>query len=335
MFAHILARIPNGLVSPAVKDLFKKLVRKLPKEFTRNGLFECPLDTAAPVSDLSFYIRAGNKGREILAGNHPLFPNASEWHHIRSFAASWARPGHPFHQNISHMGIEFDLAGLERAVPVPGVFFNANAVPGRKEYNWIADGLACLRGDALPKTMKARLTHCLEALPQHAGVAYAAVMLSRPGSAVRLVLCIPRAALGTYLTRINYPDNTQEVTDLAAGLSQTAQLRYSLDISHTVSPRIGIECFPKEKTLAQQEKWPPLLNYFSDHALALPEKTAGLLDWLKKDHKPGDTRVLKKICHIKVLHEPGNPLTAKAYPEFCEIDEMDLLFAKLLKRCAK
>ncbi|MEQ8171079.1 MAG: hypothetical protein ABRQ38_19470 [Candidatus Eremiobacterota bacterium] len=50
--------------------------------------------------------------------------------------------------------------------------------------------------------------------------------------------------------------------ELVSELNQFTHLRYNLDISQEVLPKIGIECFLIDKTKSHKEIWANALNHF-------------------------------------------------------------------------
>jgi len=66
IFDRIAPHMPESLISREVMSLFKEMNDKFPVSITDNELFECPLGTDGPLSDLS--LSASAAGREIIAG---------------------------------------------------------------------------------------------------------------------------------------------------------------------------------------------------------------------------------------------------------------------------
>jgi hypothetical protein len=347
LFEEVIPHMPEKLVSPEVMSLFKKLLEKFPEELTSDGLFECPLGTDNPLSDLSLFVN--ETGREIIAGTREgaeleqSLLRSPVWKRIRSFCAKWFFQ--EICQNKGTMWLEFDRESLRKEIPLPGIFFNARISQERdfsshrvNACTCIIEGLECLRGRPLKKEIRENLIHCLGALPDKGSLDFAALMLSRPLDAVRVVIRIPEGELKDYLSCISYPGDSQHVLDLVTELSQFTHLRYNLDISHKVMARIGIECFLRDKKKAHKERWEQFLIHLAGRSLCVTEKKDALMDWightrvtLPQDPEP--YYIFRRICHIKVVYEKDKPLLAKAYPEFFGIPHMDLILHRLVESC--
>ncbi|MHC9540773.1 MAG: hypothetical protein AB9903_14810 [Vulcanimicrobiota bacterium] len=345
VFERVISYMPENLVSPDVVSLFKQLNEKFPEKLTDNVLFECPLGTGDPVSDLSFSV--SEPGREIIAGKvkgveiaESLF-TSQIWNRIRSFCEK--RFLSEMYYDIGSMFLEFDLESLRKDILTPGVFLNTHISAERdlscqkmNRYTWIIEGLECLRGRPLEKEIKDNLVYCLDALPDKESLDYAALMLSRPQNSVRIVVRMPADALKDYLSLIKYPGDGQELYDLVTELSQFTNLRYNLDISDQVLSRIGIECSLIDRKKAHREKWMKFLNHLVERSACIPEKRDALMEWLGYIYValPQDSEpyyIFRRISHIKVVYEKGKPLLAKAYPDYFRILEMDLIFNNLVE----
>jgi hypothetical protein len=348
MFKIILPHIPENLVSSEVIAVIKNLNEKFPAELIAGGLFECPLGVKDRVSDLSLGLN-GRSGREILAGQKEGIEidtsllKSPVWRQIRSFCEMWSLTEGLFYKNTSNLWLEFDLDSLHKKIPLPGVFFNVSASEGKGvsickagKYDWIIEGLECLRGKPLKKEIKNKFIYCLDAFPYDGRLAFAALMLSRPVNAVRVVVSIPDEELKDYLTDIKYPGDVEEVMDLVSELTQFTNLRYNLDISHEMLPKIGIECFLKDKTKTHKETWVKFLDHLAGPFLTIQEKSNSLLSWIGHTYttlpyESEPSYIFRRISHIKVIYEKDKPLTVKAYPAFSRTFEIDLLYEKCSK----
>ncbi len=355
VFKYIIPHISENLVSSEVIALITKLNEKFPADLISIGHFECPLGINEPVADFSFVLN-GWTGREILAGSKDrvskdrvsidtsLF-KSSVWRQLRCFCQMWSLPEGLLYKNTSNLWLEFDLKSIRKKTPVPGVFFRtSNSVVNECSllnggiYNWIIEGLECLRGKPLKKDIKDKFIYCLNACPDNGRLTYAALMLSRPVDAVRAVLAIPDEKLKDYLTDIKYAGDIPEVMELVSELNQFTHLRYNLDISQEVLPKIGIECFLIDKTKNHEEIWANALNHFLKHYPVNQEKIASLLSWIGHTYttlpyESEPSYILRRINHIKVICEKDKPVTVKVYPEFSKNFEIDILYEKLLQEC--
>ena len=182
MFTHLITHIPENLVSSEVIAVIKKLNEKFPAELIRGGLFECPLTVKNPVSDLSLIIN-DRAGMEIIAGNtegisiDTSLAESPVWRQIRLFCEMWSLPEGLLYKNTSKLWLEFDLDSMRKKVPLPGVFFSicpseekVGGIYQGGRYNWILEGLECLRGKPLKKEIKDKFISCLDAFPDNGGI---------------------------------------------------------------------------------------------------------------------------------------------------------------------
>jgi hypothetical protein len=346
IFDRTAPHMPESLISREVMSIFKELNDRFPVSITDNEIFECPLGTDDPLSDLSLSVSAA--GREIIAGiregpgmDRSLLKSRI-WKRIRSFCKRWCLQESS--GNTGAMGLEFDLQSLGRRIPVPGVFIYGHVPEGKEfschrsdRYRWIIEGLECLKGRPLKREISDNLIHCLDAIPDEGAMDYAGLMLSRRQDLVRAVIRIPSESLREYLKVIKYPGDLQKLFDLVNELSRYSSLRYNLDISGAVRSRVGVECFPIDKARGQREKWERLLSLLVERSLCVEQKKDALMDWLGYEQVtlPAGIEpyyIFRRIDHIKVTYEMNRPLLAKAYPDFLRIPEMDLIFNNMMEK---
>jgi len=348
IFEQVIPYIPEKLISRDVIAVITGMNEKFPAQLISGGLFECPLSESNPVSDLSLIID-GQAGREIIAGKadgisiHSSLYKSPAWGRIQHFCKIWSQPEGLLHEKASKLWLEFDLDSMRKKAPVPGVFFGVcpseekgAGIHDRGKYDWIMKALESLKGKQLKKEIKDKLVYCLDSFPDCGGLAYVALMLSRPVDAVRIVADIPDQNLKEYLAEIKYPGDIEEISDLVSELAQFTLLRYNLDISREMLPKIGIECFPKGRPETHKELWPGLMDHLAARYPLLREKSDSLLSWsgqtlttLPFDSEP--SYIFRRISHIKLTCERDKPLYIKAYPAFNRIFEIDVLFERLAK----
>lgn len=274
---------------------------------------------------------------------HPI------WSHLRAFSARWTTPGSSLHDRVENVWLEFDVEGPAPPVPVPSVFFGPRggirrhprdtsiAPPEEAPYAWVTrEGLAPLLGHAVPAHVEAGLFACLDALPAGAQVFQVGVMLARPAGAVRLCIAnIPLDQIDAYLQRIRWPGSAGHLRSQLAFLGPFADFfALDIDVEGAVRPKIGLECYMAGfKQPAQEPRWQALLDALVERGLCVPAKRDALLTWpgYERDESspdlwPGNLLLASRLLgprvssalsrtlhHIKIGHEPGRPLEAKAY----------------------
>jgi hypothetical protein len=160
------------------------------------------------------------------------------------------------------------------------------------------------------------------------------MMLARPGETVRICIRgVPAEQRLELLRRIGWPG---DVAELAARLADLPALADSVDLDLDLLPgvgeKLGLECsfFP-----GHPDRWgfPAFVDALVERGLCLPDKRAGLLAWSGGVHErtrpeewPADLRrrsaelgpgtasaFIRWPYHVKLVHQPGRPLEAKAY----------------------
>ncbi|MBF0516338.1 MAG: hypothetical protein HQK97_04340 [Nitrospirae bacterium] len=220
---------------------------------------------------------------------------------------------------------------MKKKEPVPGVYFNVRQVSGNSEdkmkesngaeYKLVIGVLEQLRGRPLRNEVSSRLRKCFEALPKASTVDHAGIMLSRNQNVARMVLTIDKETLQDYLVEIEYPGSIQEVLELTAEFGQFANIRYIIDVSDTVLPKIGMECLVLNDNGDNKSVWERLLGYLVARSLCIPQKMDALLSWpghasalLASDLWP--SYIIRRISHIKIVCQNKGPLEAKGYLQF-------------------
>jgi hypothetical protein len=185
--------------------------------------------------------------------------------------------------------------------------------------------------------IESNLRLCADSLPAGATISHLGAMLSRSVKAVRVnVKGISPEQLLDYLMQIGWSDPTNTFSTLTSTLSEFVDsILLSFDVGVTVLPRIGLECFLNNQP-CDEPRWQLFLDYLIERKLCTLAKQNALLNWPGFSHKSsvpdlwpsnisfGDRLLGSRafslfsrwISHIKLVHQPGNPLEAKAYLGF-------------------
>jgi hypothetical protein len=216
-------------------------------------------------------------------------------------------------------------------VPIPS-FFIEYADAAHRRLEALEESLALLWGEPLAPAVRERVVACLEALPPGARVSAVGAMFSRRFDGVRLCFHgLGRDTLPDYLSRIGWPGERAEVEALLAGVADRVErLVLCLDVGASVLPKVGVECHQAESLQEPDAtRWSLLLERLVEQGLCLPARREALLGWLGNTHArslPGNLRArceamgaqarpvfLRRINHIKLVHQPGQRTEAKAY----------------------
>ena len=226
-------------------------------------------------------------------------------------------------------------------IPVPGVFWTIDKTPGTpvgedrnaditRDRVQIKEVLELLREKPIIDEINSRLLYCLKALPERSEVNYAAAMLSREQEATRIVISLAREGLAHYLADIGYPGSIEQVMEVCSELGQFGNLRYLLDISDTVLPRVGVECFINPEPETYRTAFTSVIDYLVSRSLCLPEKSTAFLSWpghasTQLPNELFPSYIYRLISHVKVVCQDNLPLEAKGYLSFGRRFTRDIL----------
>lgn len=348
IFDELRPHIPGALVSPEVIAAMRELNEKLPAALSTSGGLECYLGTRDAIADWQLCLFGDGIGREIVAGRLPLADIDSSlfgdpaWRQVRNFSQHWADPSSLLNQKVECLWLEFDCADARGSVPAPGIFFSTYDIPGEssggntpknqgERYAWVINAFELLQGAPLRKEMSRKLCSCFDALPEEAQVQYSAMMLSRGRDAARIVVMLDPNTLPEYLARIEFPGSISSVMEVTADMARFAWGRYLIDISDTVLPDIGVECFiAGHDPESSKVLWNALLDRLLERGLCVPEKRDAFLAW--PGHSPATLPnelfpcyIFRKINHVKIVCRGSGRLEAKGYLKFSRMFTADIV----------
>lgn len=326
----VASQLPHELVSPAALARIRSLARRLPP-LTMAG-FECPLQTEQPGADFAVAVRPGMGDRELLvrwlaeAPAAGRAPDTRAWDRLRDFCTRWADPTSEIYDAVGTVWLEYDAAGSDTDSPVPNVLVGLMQRPGmtRDDSLRVAElALELLLGGPLPVGIAHNLALCHSALPPEGALFQVGVMLGRNQPGVRAcVATLPTTDIGAYLARIGWPGPVDELAGLLGPLTTCpVQMALGLDVGPVILPRIGVEYYPEwERRPWLDPRWTALLDHLVAAGLCTPQKHDTLLAW------PGRTYArflwtstfLRGLNHVKLVYQPGSPLSAKAYFGFAQ-----------------
>jgi hypothetical protein len=254
------------------------------------------------------------------------------WRSFQTFNQEWANPTSNIHQNVTIVGMEFDVNESPSTLPIPGIFFGLDREKTYYFPKLVSDTLALLDYPLSP-LIESNLKRCTDFLPDEVKLSHFAAMLSRPGLGVRVnVAEIPCDRVLDYLLKIGWNDPTESLSPLMSQLSEWVDyIILTFDVGETIYPRIGLECY-LEKQPRYEPRWQLLLDNLVAQGLCTPTKRDALLTWpgfiKNKDRKQDNLNwesvfslsmyslYWKRINHIKIVYQPGVPLEAKGYLNF-------------------
>ncbi len=336
----------DGLLIPAqALAEIAQIARHLPGAITDFFGFECPLGSHCTGAGFGICCRTSHISQEILAGNRLAWDpfaqlaDSAVWQRIREFCREWAKPESALHGAVHNIWFEFDVGRTRSQLPVPSVFLGTHQIGpssirtgtcgSRDESPWLMGlALPILLGGEMRPAVHSEVERALEALPANVRVFQVGSMLARESQAVRLCL----RGIGTwqipeYLEAIGWEGGWHLLEDLLEQLGQTlTRVDLAVDITDTVLPKIGLECYPDVRAdsflefLALRElctqpevealrAWPRTVDESAE-----PERWPGNL--LSASCELGGalhSAFVRKVHHVKLDYRPGLPLRAKAY----------------------
>lgn len=193
-------------------------------------------------------------------------------------------------------------------------FVDASAVHSGADNSWVFE-------DELPRflsadevgRLKPNLMRCINLLPEGCRLFQLGVMVGRGDSRVRLFTdSLPPDLVRQYLTDVNWPGDLPALTALLSELvpfTDDGCFLIDFDVSEeTVSEKLGINF----GTGTAHEAIEEFLNYLSSKGLCLPEKCAGVLQWVKTPPQ-AQPFIQNDISHFKLPFIAGEVKSAKAY----------------------
>ncbi|MBW4593456.1 MAG: hypothetical protein KME46_11175 [Brasilonema angustatum HA4187-MV1] len=321
------------LVSSQALAQIQALAQRLP--ISSANLLECRLNGNEP--DVDFHASFTHFPPEL---SDRFLPNLA-WQACQTFAQKWMDSASSLHQSINNLILEFDLPEqptdqqfIEAISPSPYIMFKPETTINLQE---LIEHSLRLFQYPLNSQLTAKLKHCLSSLPDGAKLANIGVWLARPNQGLRLTIKeILFEQLPIYLEQIGWEDPTHALALYSSTLSPFVDtLALAIDIDQTVHPRIGLECFVT-KQFHDQSRWQQFIDHLVHADLCTPGKRNALLDWsgfTQRSDCPelwpanltyGDILMgsnavsffWRRINHIKIVYQPGQPLSAKAYLAF-------------------
>jgi hypothetical protein len=339
----------QGLLSPAgVDEICSSQAAHLPAEMTSRFGFECRLGEQEPIGD--FLVRVGAQQEEWAALEHYAADLSSfPWTGIRSLLIERAARASRLAAELKNLWLEYDFAVKRDRTSVPSVFLGTDGLTSGAATESAMNAIGILRARPLPSMVRRTLQGLVAALPKKAKLFQAGVMCSRPDSPLRLcflgpefVPCLSSPAAGgetglacKFLAAAPWPADPAPVAELlrtfASSIDQVA-LDLDLRDDGSLAPRLGIEIY-QNPARTSARRIVALVSQLTRCGLCTVEKANGLLAWNGVAHerlhpnlwprslvaarviRGGDqySTFCRWLHHVKLVYEPGESLTAKAY----------------------
>ncbi|MEQ8494270.1 MAG: hypothetical protein RLW42_08640 [Gammaproteobacteria bacterium] len=336
--------LPNALVDASSRTTIEALAERLPGALTSFCGFECPLDTAAARADFLLCSTREEGHVAVLAGRHgearlePALLATPSWQRVGAFCSAWLDDRDVLAEHLMNTWLEFDVASRADALAHPSLFYGTHAPPAHVS---AADQLAVHRAALAllaPEAVAGARGHALDAffdaLPAGSHVFQDGVMWARETGALRLCLRhLSPADLLSLLARCDWPGRLDDAAALLDELAPTAaRIDADVDLGTTLGPKLGLECYTGTDAAAGA-RLDALAALLVDHGACTPAKAAALhayqglrladadpCDWPRELSEFAAARgrgmtsaLLRWVHHVKVVLEPGQAVTAKAY----------------------
>jgi hypothetical protein len=247
------------------------------------------------------------------------------WRRALAFLRAWTNPGSPLHRAVAVVWLEYD-ARKDGASSEPFLVFTLDPerfyASGRADpvvlCSILDEGLNLL-ADGLDHRTAQELSRFVGALPPSGQVLHAAVRPSPEGDVARLIVQMPWRQLLPTLDRLDWPGSFPELQSLLERLcALTLVHSVNFDVGAKLGSRVGIE-FHHPTPPDEDPRWKALLDVLEETGACTAEKRQQLIAWMsgavEGAPRPGAIHVPRALL-VKVVHEPGAPLRAKAYLPF-------------------
>lgn len=334
--------LDDRLASAEVREDMRRIARTLPPVL--GFQFESRLGSESPRVDLLPRILLSDGSCDALlgfGGTPSTLPAGSlerpAWKALVAFCQEWRRPSDPLHAGVMDVFLEYDLDAPQPVTPDPCVFVDfAREVQDSRPL--ALRGLALLLGHRMEDNTRRQLVACYEAVPPGARVYSMGVMFPRGSSDIRL--CLSGASLSQwldYLDRIGYPGSLAELSPALEDLLSLAdRVSLDIDVGSAVGPKVGFELGIDTPMGLSQPRWARMLERLVDAGVALPGKAEAAQSWMgyvpQRRHPDeawpeglrntarelngrGLSLFLRRLSHLKLVHQPGRRLEAKIYLE--------------------
>ena len=292
-----------GLASKDSLTNVLKLVQVLPT--FHDAVFECRLGKNASRIDLSVAVSPSNIYFPEALLIHPT------WNWLQSLCNRLKDRNSNIWGKISEIWLEFDNDASKISVFIPCILLGLNL----STRDFLSLQNIVLELPQLPSypSIRSSLRLCSEALPASARIIYIGVMSSRSPKTLRLgIHGISPHEIPKYLNNIPTLSLSKDLEKLILELHPYIDyIDLSLDISHAVDSRFGLECF-----ISKGKNYITNLNHFLQKLLEMSLCTVDqcqmLLEWSRKNkHLPDNLNQF--ITHFKIVYQLPNALEVKVY----------------------
>ncbi len=284
-----------------------------------SGWFELPLSSGEPRVDFAVGAWREAGGREDLRTVLATGGESPSADSVRPVLRQWLRPGSLLDRQVDAIWLEYDLAGVQAAMPF--VLFTpirpAGAGDGLSPValcSLLASVLQLLPGRPAAADPLAAMERCAAALPAGGRVIHFTVLPPwRSRQDLRLNVTVPARSVQRWLREIGWPGDGRQwevVRDLLG--SGWGHFQINVDFGSTVRSELSLEF-----ALATAEQWSPLIRRLVDRGLCAAAKAQAALAWIGEQTTlppaaESRVRIQRRLVIKLVVDRDGTP-AAKGY----------------------
>jgi hypothetical protein len=311
--------LSDALASDESIEKIKKNADWFPAAITNCFCFELDLAETSSNVDFAFLCNRSSTGAKIIAGlseiklHDELFIR-SVWAELRDFCRIW-ESAREIQDAITHLWIELDSNQYEQ-IPLPCIFFGMPR-DHRTDIEWLLPLL-----ETLNHPTSSRLCEFLQRCFSHRVLTNKRIslglMFSRETNQTRLVFHRIDHDIFDLLTDPSFENISDLKLLMKDLLNMEVHLNLSVDVGELIGSRVGLECQFNDDVRKDQSSWNALLEYLVSLGCCAVDKKDSLLRWPggsveRFHHLLMPVAVIRKIKHMKIVHQPGFPIQAKAY----------------------
>ncbi len=307
--------LPPEIISPETFSQIYKMADLFADFAASEYIMETHLYTDAAEADFSWRVLADEKAclENGLKSEHlSALAGSNTWAKIVDFINFWPPA-------MADIWLEMDYDELDKPIPQPCFFFNAEAVKKGSivDEELLFRALEHLADREKLNLLRPHLLKAVDQLPSEIGLFQVGVMLARHSDRVRIFTGeLTREQLLDYLSNIGWKGPLPQLQELFELVHPYSDGNYILDFDVSrqgISEKIGINF-----GLETKEILPDFLENLINHQLCTDKKRNGVIAWpgsfgsyLGSGY--GYTALLKDISHFKIACSPEAGLKAKAY----------------------
>jgi len=328
--------ISEDLISKERVGKIEELANHFPSELSSWFGFEIKLNDSVPSADFLFSVRKEYSEREVLSNREYSYPTLKDmpvWKQLNNFVSQWNNPQSILYDCANNIWFEFDMDEVNVNAPIPSFFFGTQNIKRKDDLIELSrEGFSSILDNGLNHKIWTSLLSTIALLPKEADLFQIGVMLSRKTDAIRI--CINNLninQIGAFLNIMKWYGDVDELKNLLKYIgSFVDEFSLDIDLSETLLPKIGLECYINKGDRAEKcnqlfdmlltsglclaKKKDAIYNLSGlSHRFSEPDWPSHLINDMKKQKNQQLSAFMRYQNHIKISIEPDVGLSAKSY----------------------